>query len=423
MTGHGSRRTAAALLACIAFVAGCGDDSDDPTTSSTTAQSTSTTTTSTETSTTPSGGEAAPPAGTVQLYFTAGEQFEKVDRRIADNGDQLQATAEALIDGPTAADASKGVKPQTAIPSSTTVDGVALDDDGTATVSVSADFMDGIPADPADRAREQRAELAARLGQVTYTLTQLDDVEAAKVVAGDDVVVPDESQAAVERADYAKPSGGPGWKAKPKGEKGLNTREIQQRLAQLNYLPPGAVDGKDGYRTQQAVIAFQSWEGLGRDGVVGPMTTAALKSGEGTETERAGSIEANRGLPGEGRGVADRPRQSSPRDSRVDRCARHGDSVRDLQHLPQGAAVLVDSLPGLAALRVLLQQRDRLPRIPRRAHVPRLSRLCPGAGARGARALQVREARDDRNRLLALRAKDRVELHLERRVVQLGGNA
>ena len=257
-------------------IAGCGDDSDDPTTPSTTAQSSSSTTTSTETSTTPSGGEAAPPAGTVQLYFTAGEQFEKVDRRIADNGDKLQATAEALIDGPTAADASKGVKPQTAIPSSTTVDGVALDDDGTATVSVSADFMDGIPADPAARDREQRAELAARLGQVTYTLTQLDDVEAAKVVAGGEAVEPDEAQPAVERADYAKPSGGPGWKAKPKGEKGLNTREIQQRLAQLNYLPPGAVDGKDGYRTQQAVIAFQSWEGLGRDGVVGPMTKAAL---------------------------------------------------------------------------------------------------------------------------------------------------
>ena len=121
VTGHGSRGTAAALLACcFASPAAAAIDDDDVEHD---AESTSTTTTSTETSTTPSGGEAAPPAGTVQLYFTAGEQFEKVDRRIADNGDQLQATAEALIDGPTAADASKGVKPQTAIPSSTTVDG------------------------------------------------------------------------------------------------------------------------------------------------------------------------------------------------------------------------------------------------------------------------------------------------------------
>ncbi len=266
-------------MACMLVVAGCGGDSDESTstTSTTTTQSSSTTSTSTETeTTTPSGGEAAPPAGTVQLYFTAGEQFEKVDRRIPDNARQLQATTAALIEGPTPADESKDVKPQTAIPEATTLEGVELGDDGTATVSVSSAFMDDVPADPDARDREQRAELAARLGQVTYTLTQLDGVEAAKVVAGGEAVESDEAPPAVERADYAKPSGGPGWKAKPKGEKSLNTREVQQRLAQLNYLPPAAVDGKDGYRTQQAVIAFQSWEGLGRDGVVGPMTTAAL---------------------------------------------------------------------------------------------------------------------------------------------------
>jgi murein L,D-transpeptidase YcbB/YkuD len=256
------------------LIAGCGGDEDETTSSTTSTTSESTSTTS-ESTTTTSDAEA-PPAGTVELYFTAGEQFEKVDRKIADNADQLEATTAALIDGPTPADATKGVEPQTAIPQGTTLDGVELADDGTATVTVSSDFMDGIPADPAERDREQRAELAARLGQVTYTLTQLDGVEAAKVVAGGETVEPDEAEPAVERADYAQPSNGPGWKAKPKGEKGLNTREIQRRLAQLNYLPPGAVDGKDGYRTQQAVIAFQSWEGLDRDGVVGPMTTAAL---------------------------------------------------------------------------------------------------------------------------------------------------
>ena len=266
------RGSAAALLVCGLFVIGCGGDEEEPTSTTSSTSSSTTSTTSATTST----EEAAPPAGTVELYFTAGEQFEKVDREIADNGRQLRATTEALIDGPIPADASKGVEPQTSIPAQTTLDDVSLGADGTATVAVSAEFMAGIPADPAQRDREQRSELAARLGQVTYTLTQLDGVEAARVIAGGDTVEPDEAQPAVERADYAKPSGGPGWKAKPKGEKGLNTREIQRRLAQLNYLPPGAVDGKDGYRTQQAVIAFQSWEGLDRDGVVGPMTTAAL---------------------------------------------------------------------------------------------------------------------------------------------------
>jgi lipoprotein-anchoring transpeptidase ErfK/SrfK len=268
-------------LVCALLIVGCGgsDESSSTTTSSSTTSTQSSTTTSTgSTTTTPSGGQESPPAGTVQLYFTAGEQFEKVDRKIDAGGSQLEAVTEALIDGPTPADATKGVEPETAIPADTTLDKAALGDDATATVELSSAFMDGIPADPADRDREQRAELAARLGQITYTLTQLDGVDAAKVVAGGEAVQPDEAQPAVERADFAKPSGGPGWKAKPKGEKSLSTKAVQQRLAQLQYLPPSAVDGADGYRTQQAVIAFQAWEGLDRDGVVGPATTAALNS-------------------------------------------------------------------------------------------------------------------------------------------------
>ena len=53
-------------------------------------------------------------------------------------------------------------------------------------------------------------------------------------------------------------------------------RALQERLAELRYLPERAVDGVEGYRTQQAVIAFQSWRGLERDGIVGPKTQAAL---------------------------------------------------------------------------------------------------------------------------------------------------
>lgn len=262
------------------IAAGCGgDDESSSTTASSPTSTTSETPTNAETtttSTTPSGGAQAPPAGTIQLYFTAGEQFAKVDRKVGQGGSEVEAATAALIDGPTPADATKGVEPQTAIPPATELTDVSVGDDGTATVEVSSAFMDGIPVDPADRDREQRAELAARLGQVTYTLTGLDGIEATKVVAGGDPVEPDEADQAVERADYAKPSGGPAWKGKPKGAKSLNTKGIQRRLAQLKYLSPSAVDGEAGYRTQQAVIAFQSWEGLERDGVVGPATTAAL---------------------------------------------------------------------------------------------------------------------------------------------------
>ena len=266
------------------LIAGCGGGSDESSSSTTAASTTTEATTtsagpeSTSTTTAPSGGQAAPPAGTVQLYFTSGEQFDKVARRIDTAGSQPEAVTEALLEGPTPADATKGVEPQTAIPNATALEKVSVGDDGTATVELSAAFMNGIPADPADRDREQRADLAARLGQITYTLTQLNGVDAAKVVAGGQAVEADEAKPAVERADFAKPSGGPGWKAKPKGAKSLSTKAVQQRLSQLRYLPPSAVDGDAGYRTQQAVTAFQAWEGLDRDGVVGPATTAALSS-------------------------------------------------------------------------------------------------------------------------------------------------
>ncbi len=53
-------------------------------------------------------------------------------------------------------------------------------------------------------------------------------------------------------------------------------RALQQRLADLSYLPADAVDGKAGDQTRFAVLAFQKWEGLSRDGVAGPATQAAL---------------------------------------------------------------------------------------------------------------------------------------------------
>jgi lipoprotein-anchoring transpeptidase ErfK/SrfK len=60
------------------------------------------------------------------------------------------------------------------------------------------------------------------------------------------------------------------------GSHGAAVRALQSELAHLTYLPSGAVDGVFGMRTWHAVVAFQGWSGLARDGVVGPKTRAAL---------------------------------------------------------------------------------------------------------------------------------------------------
>ena len=68
-----------------------------------------------------------------------------------------------------------------------------------------------------------------------------------------------------------------GWRA----ETGENdylylTRGVQIRLAELGYLDPRDVTGSTDYLTEQALLAFQGWEGLDRTGTVTGQTQLAL---------------------------------------------------------------------------------------------------------------------------------------------------
>lgn len=260
----------AAAIASLA-IAGCGG-SDQGSSSSTATDSAEPTRAQT-----PDGDTTPSPSAGAKLYFTAGEQFHTVDAKIPEGSSQLEDATKKLVAGP-----PNGSNATTAIPDGVSVGRVDLDK-ATATVELSGNFLNGVPANRGDRDDAQQQELAARLGQLSYTLTQFDGVKSVKVLAGG---VPVEGS--VERADYAKPSRGPAHKQRPRGAKSSSTRQIQQRLADLRYLPNKAIDGVEGYQTQQAVIAFQSWEGLERDGVVGPATTAALARAKRPKPQASG---------------------------------------------------------------------------------------------------------------------------------------
>lgn len=253
------RRLLPALLTLALVAAGCGDD--ESTTAETTAASTQTTTAQEQ-------GEK-----TTRLFFTAGEQFETVERELPPGGSELTSAAEAVVEGPTRAEARSKAEPVSQIPPETEVVEPVQEEGGTATVEVSPQFVAGIPEEPARRSPAEEAELDARLGQLTYTLTQFPGVQRVRVEAAGRPVEP---KPALERSDYARPEQGPERVLRKKGERGSSVRALQERLAELRYLPKRAVDGVQGYRTQQAVIAFQSWRGLERDGIVGPQTQAAL---------------------------------------------------------------------------------------------------------------------------------------------------
>jgi peptidoglycan hydrolase-like protein with peptidoglycan-binding domain len=70
------------------------------------------------------------------------------------------------------------------------------------------------------------------------------------------------------------------------GEGGPAVLALQQRLVGLGYWI-GSADGNYGQLTRQAVMAFQKAEGLGRDGVAGPMTQGRL-AGAQRQASRAG---------------------------------------------------------------------------------------------------------------------------------------
>lgn len=63
-----------------------------------------------------------------------------------------------------------------------------------------------------------------------------------------------------------------------KGDRGSAVTTLQNRLNALRYWC-GTPDGSFGHLTQQAVFAVQKAHGLVRDGVVGPVTEAAVASG------------------------------------------------------------------------------------------------------------------------------------------------
>lgn len=60
------------------------------------------------------------------------------------------------------------------------------------------------------------------------------------------------------------------------GDSGASVKKLQSRLIELGYLPEGSADGQFGYKTYNAVKAFQRANNLSADGVAGPATLTNL---------------------------------------------------------------------------------------------------------------------------------------------------
>jgi hypothetical protein len=211
----------------------------------------------------PAGAAAAP---VVKVWFVEGEQMVSVDRP----GSTAADAVTALLAGPTAAEQSAGLR--TYVPTGTTLNGVTVVN-GLARVDVSLKFALGKDAQSLD----------ARLAQLVHTVSGLEGATSVQLLVNGGTVYGMFPGIVTSRPITLKyletpnvPASHPTPAAPAAPVAGLLA--AQQKLAALGFLLPSDVDGQNGPQTQTAVLAFQKWAGLTRDGVLGSQTLGALAS-------------------------------------------------------------------------------------------------------------------------------------------------
>jgi len=214
----------------------------------------------------PTTGRATTGAKT---YFVLGQQLVAVPALRA----TIKDAVAQLITGPRTAEIRRGVR--SFVPKTLKLE-TAARTGHTATVDLSSAFAQGGTAEARTARLAQLVFTVSSIPGVTSVLVRIDGRSPASgVFPHFDLTQP------VTRAEIIRPKVVlPKYPAPRLGPPSPAIRKLQRRLAELSYLPANRVDGRAGNETTFAVIAFQKWAGLPRDGVVGPATTKALATAE-----------------------------------------------------------------------------------------------------------------------------------------------
>ncbi len=214
---------------------------------------------------------AAAGSATVKVWFLQGEQMIAVDRP----GATAQDAIAQLLAGPTAAEVKRGVR--TYVPTGTPLRSVTVRGD-VAIVDLGVKFVQG----------RNSQSLLARLSQVVHTATGPEGAKRVRLLIKGGTplgLFPGAFTAGPITVEYLETPDVP--TPKPPAEKAPpvleGVRAAQQRLVELGYLLRRDVDGQLGPTTQTAILAFQKWEGLTRDGVLGPQTLKRLQAAKRPE--------------------------------------------------------------------------------------------------------------------------------------------
>jgi hypothetical protein len=186
----------------------------------------------------------------VKVWFSA----EGTPVPVVRNGTSIKAAVEQLLAGPTATERSRGIR--SAVPRRTPLRSVTISR-RVVTVDLGARFAAG----------RDEAALQGRVGQLVRTVRSILGVRSVRVLVEGGVPV-----GLFPGYDLRRPITAPVERvtSPPK------TRDLQQSLVDLGFLAESGVTGIVDYQTSTAVLGFQKWANLTRDGALGAATVSAL---------------------------------------------------------------------------------------------------------------------------------------------------
>jgi murein L,D-transpeptidase YcbB/YkuD len=187
----------------------------------------------------------------VQVWLLADGKPAPVTR----GGNGVRQAVEQLLAGPTAAERARGLK--TAVPRATTLRSLTVSK-RIVTVDLGERFAAGLDS----------TSLEERVSQLVRTARAVAGVRGVRVLVAGGTPV-----GLFPGYDLRRPVSRP--VDHPQAVPGL--RDVQQELVDLGFMAATGVTGTLDLQTSTAVLGFEKWEGLPRDGVLGPGTIAALQ--------------------------------------------------------------------------------------------------------------------------------------------------
>jgi hypothetical protein len=187
----------------------------------------------------------------VQVWFVSGAKPVAVSR----TGTTVREAVEQLLAGPTAPERGRGLG--TAVPRGTPLRSLTVSS-RVATVDLGERFAAGLDA----------TSLQDRVGQLVRTVRGVPGVRGVRVLVAGGTPV-----GLFPGYDLRHPVVRP---VEPV-QSVPGVRDYQQELVDLGFLAPGGITGVVDLQTTTAVLGFQKWEGLPRDGSLGAETIAKLQ--------------------------------------------------------------------------------------------------------------------------------------------------